>query len=111
MQTSAARSNTAANHDVTDVKTSARMRGLTQVLRQVAAAEKLDMLGAVEEVLVDGFAAEQPDVAVVGDRAVRLLRSLQARALSFRFAGRHHERHAEQPQQLLQRPSSHDHTT
>lgn len=74
---------------------------LTQLVLQVTVLVVLHVFVLAEEVLVHVPPAEQPHVRVVRDGPVSLVGAVEGRALGFGLHRRHHERDAEQPQQLL----------
>lgn len=84
---------------------------LTQLVLHVHRLVMLHVFVLVEEVLVDVSAAEEPDVAVVGDGAVRLVQTVQRRTLGFGLHRRHDERHTEQTQQLLKPSQEQEHVS
>lgn len=79
------------------------MPTLTQLVLQVAVLVVFNVFVLVEEVLVDVSPSEQPHIRVVSDGPVRVVGPVQSCTLSLGLRRRHQERHAEQPQQLLQR--------
>lgn len=75
---------------------------LTQLVLQVAVLVVFNVFVLAEEVLVDVSPSEQPHIRVVCDGPVCVVGPVQSCALSLGLRRRHQERHAEQPQQLLE---------
>lgn len=74
----------------------------TQLVLQVAVLVVFNVFVLAEEVLVDVSPSEQPHIRVVRDGPVCVVGPVQSCTLSLGLRGRHQERHAEQPQQLLE---------
>lgn len=74
---------------------------LTELVLNIQKLEVFHIFVVVEEVFVDVSPSKQPDVTVVSNGAVSLVRPFQSCTLSFGFHRGYDERHPEQPQQLL----------
>ena len=74
---------------------------LTKLAFNALLAEVLDEFALVEHVLVDSPTPKKPDVAVVGDGALGLVRQVKLGALCLRLHWAHQVRNTKQPQQLL----------